>query len=224
MSGAWDFWKGPGGAGRQLEDCGLWVEGKSAEWESGDLVVGLALSTCQILVKCVTTGLFSPSLVQWNCLGRHLRSCSLNDLPQSPWGVTFPTLFTKTACGIRLKNINICSVAYMVIEVLPEISCAFEIFNNNKLSYYLQMPADWFIVIPASMTLIKMGKAGKMAFSGPPGVWQLLNSCWDFASTPYSTCFQVLQPSGASLPQGLVFPGLQSHCGTDLRLWRPDVI
>lgn len=70
------------------------------------------------------------------------------------------------------------------------------------------MPADWFILIPASMTLIKMGKAGKMAFSGPPGVWRLLNSCWDFASTPYSTCFQVLQPSGASLPQGLVFPGL----------------
>lgn len=32
------------------------------------------------------------------------------------------------------------------------------------------MPADWFTLIPAGVTLIEMGEAGQMAFSGPPAV------------------------------------------------------
>ena len=70
------------------------------------------------------------------------------------------------------------------------------------------MLADWFTLIPAGMTLIKMGRQAR---------WHsmILQMC-DGSSIPVGisplcpalTCFQVLQPSRASLPQGLVFPGL----------------
>lgn len=79
------------------------------------------------------------------------------------------------------------------------------------------MPADWFTLIPAGMTLIEMGKQAR---------WHsvILQMC-DGSSIPIGIsplCPTLLVFKFFSHPEppflkDLFFQGSQSHCGTDLR-------
>lgn len=80
------------------------------------------------------------------------------------------------------------------------------------------MPADWFILIPASMTLIKMGKQARwhsvalQVCDGsliPVGILPL---------HPTLLVFKFFSHPEPPFLKDLFFQGSQSHCGTDLRL------
>lgn len=79
------------------------------------------------------------------------------------------------------------------------------------------MPADWFTLIPAGMTLIEIGKQAR---------WHsmILQMC-DGSSIPIGISplcptllvFKFFSHPEPPLLKDLFFQGSQSHCGTDLR-------